>query len=167
MSFGYIPQETGRSIGIRQWHALARTGAAPAVTIRLNGDSMRPLIRRRLDLVTIVPLTGALRVGDVVLFQDAAQRYVLHRVRRLRDGQVQTLGDNCLAPDPWIPEEWVLGQAVKLRRKNIVLRLDSLPWLSFGKAWMGLLPLRSIWRGCKARLARWKQIGKNWIKRRE
>lgn len=162
-----IPRESSRSIGIRQWHDLARTGAAPAVTIRLNGDSMRPLIRRGLDPVTILPLTGALRVGDVVLFQDTAQRYVLHRVRRIQDGQVQTLGDNCLAPDPWIPAEQVLGLAVKLRRGDLTLRLDSCPARIFGKIRMGLLPLRSGWRNGKVWLARRKKKLTVWMQRRQ
>ncbi|MDO4371401.1 MAG: S24/S26 family peptidase, partial [Clostridia bacterium] len=57
-----------REIPIRQWCEMARQGAAPPVTIPLEGDSMRPLIRRGCDPVTIVPIYGELRIGDVVLF---------------------------------------------------------------------------------------------------
>ena len=68
-----------REIPIRQWCEMAGQGAAPPVTIPLEGDSMRPLIRRGCDPVTIVPVCGELRIGDVVLFT-LDGRYVVHRL---------------------------------------------------------------------------------------
>ena len=96
-----------RSIPMEQWCAMAREGAAPAVTICLEGDSMRPLIRRSRDPVTIIPLSRELRKGDVVLFC-LGERYIVHRVWRLRDGLVRTFGDNCWNPEPWFPREQLL-----------------------------------------------------------
>ena len=57
-----------RSIPMEAWCDLAREGAAPPVTICLEGDSMRPLIRRGRDPVTIVPLKRKNKKGDVVDF---------------------------------------------------------------------------------------------------
>lgn len=88
-----------RTIPMEQWCALARENVAPPVTICLEGESMRPLIRKGRDPVTIVPVRGELKKGDVVLFTLGDGRYVVHRVWRLREGLARTLGDNCVNPD--------------------------------------------------------------------
>ena len=131
-----------RQMSIAAWRAMALNGPAPPMRIPLEGDSMRPLIRRGRDRVTIVPLTRPLRRGDVVLFEFPPGRYVVHRVYRLKDGRVQTLGDHCWNPDPWLPEAAVLGQAVQAERGRLRLALDSAPARAWGRCWMTALPLR-------------------------
>ena len=56
----------------RQNGNAVRSGAAPTVMIRLDGDSMRPLIRRNRDAVTILSLPRPLKRRDVVLFRSNA-----------------------------------------------------------------------------------------------
>lgn len=146
--------ESLRSIGIQEWCELAREGAAPSVTIRLDGDSMRPLIRRNRDEVTIQPLNRPLRTGDVVLFQSRDGRYIVHRVRRLRGSSLQTLGDNCWNPDPWIEEKQVLGLAAAVKRNGRSISLNTALSRGLGRAWLAFRPLRNLWRGAKSRAAR-------------
>ena len=134
-----------RRMSIAQWHALAKDGPAPPMCVPLEGDSMRPLIRRGRDRVTIVPLTRPLKRGDVVLFEAPPGRYVVHRVYRLRDGFVQTLGDHCWNPDVWIPERQVLGQAVQAERGRMRIPLDSALARGWGCCWMALLPGRRVY----------------------
>ena len=135
-----------RSISLPQWCALAREGAAPPVTICLEGDSMRPLIRRGRDPVTIVPLTRPLMRGDVVLFTLGDGRYVVHRVWKLKDGLVRTFGDNCFYPEPWFPVSQVLGQVIKFRRGGRALRLDTRAARAFGRVWMAVHPVRMCYK---------------------
>lgn len=143
-----------RSISVDVWHALAKEGAAPPVTIPLDGNSMLPLIRRGVDPVTIIPLQRALKKGDVVLLTTGAGRYVVHRVFKIRGNRVQTLGDNCVYPDPWIAREDVLGQAVCFSRKGRKRRLDTASARLWGRAWMALFPLRKRWLKCRSFLSR-------------
>ena len=75
------------SLPITQWHELAKSSLEISVTTTLVGDSMRPLIRRGLDRVTIIPLRRKLHKGDVVLFSRGDGVYVVHRVWKL-DGNV-------------------------------------------------------------------------------
>lgn len=149
-------QETGpvRSISIQQWGEWARSGAAPTVTIRLDGDSMRPLIRRNRDAVTIQPLSRPLKLGDIVLFQNHAGQYVVHRVWKLRGAQVRTLGDNCWNPDPWMDAGQVLGLVVSTQRNARVWQLNTRLARSLGRTWMALRPLRNLWRTGKNRAGR-------------
>ena len=141
-----MTQETKtRSIPMEQWCALAREGAAPPVTICLEGDSMRPLIRRGKDPVTIVPLRRELMKGDVVLFR-LGERYVVHRVWQLKEGLVRTFGDNCWNPEPWFPEEQVLGQVMRYARGGRTHRLDTPAARAWGRMWMAIHPIRLCYK---------------------
>ena len=142
-----------RSIPMEAWCSLAREGAAPPVTICLEGDSMRPLIRRGRDPVTIVPLTRKLIKGDVVLF-NLGERYIVHRVWKLKPGWVRTFGDNCWNPEPWFPEGQVLGLVIQYRRNGRTHRLDTPAARLWGRAWMALYPIRKLYRGARSLAAR-------------
>ena len=131
-----------RTIPMEQWCALARENVAPPVTICLEGESMRPLIRKGRDPVTIVPVRGEMKKGDVVLFTLGDGRYVVHRVWRLREGLARTLGDNCVNPEPWFPRAQVLGQVVRFSRNGHAFRLDTPAARAFGRVWMALFPIR-------------------------
>ena len=133
-----------RSIPMEQWCDMAREGVAPPVTICLEGESMRPMIRRGKDPVTIVPLTRPLMKGDVVLFR-LGERYVVHRVWRLQGGLVRTFGDNCWNPEPWFPVQQVMGQVVKYSRSGRVCRLDTPAARAWGRLWMAVHPIRKCY----------------------
>lgn len=139
-----------RSISMEVWCALAREGSAPPVTICLEGESMRPLIRRGRDPVTIVPLSRPLKKGDVVLFTLGDGRYIVHRVWKLKPGLVQTLGDNCVNPEPWFPAEQVLGQVIRFVRGGRAYRLDTSSARVWGWIWMGLFPIRKCYKRFRA-----------------
>ena len=134
-----------RYLSIAQWYALCQSGTVLPMCIPLDGDSMRPLIRRRSDRVSIVPLTRPLQRGDVVLFEHPAGRYVVHRIYRMRDDSVQTLGDHCWNPDPWMPQSCVLGLATQFERDGRTFALDSDHARRMGRIWMKVLPLRRFW----------------------
>jgi len=148
------PKTVVRSLSIHEWHQLGLEGSMLPVTICLEGDSMRPLIRRGRDKVTILPLMRPLKIGDVVLFQGGPQRYVVHRVYRLRGGFVQTLGDNCWNPDPWMPLEQVWGLVTRLERDGRIYQLDSRPARWWGIGWMFLHPVWKVYRKCRSLAAR-------------
>lgn len=131
-----------RGISVTDWCTLAKNGAAPPITIPLEGSSMQPLIRRGKDPVTIVPLQRLVKKGDVVLFMTDSGRYVVHRVWKMKEKQVRTLGDNCVNPDAWIPNEYVLGQAICYSRNGRKYRLDTCSARLWGRVWMAIFPVR-------------------------
>ena len=143
-----------RYLSIVQWHALCQSGTVLPMCIPLDGDSMRPLIRRKSDIVSIVPLSRPLLRGDVVLFEHPTGRYVVHRIYRMRDDSVQTLGDHCWNPDPWMPQSCVLGLVTQFERDGRTLALDSDYARRIGRIWMKVLPLRRFWWKMRARAGR-------------
>lgn len=144
-----------RSISIDAWCVLAKEGSAPPVTIPLEGSSMMPLIRRNVDPVTIVPLQRPLKKGDVVLFTTGKGRYVVHRVWKLEENRLLTIGDNCVNPDGWIPCEAVLGQALSFTRNGRRYRLDTRAARIWGRVWMWMYPARKSYMRLRRFAGRW------------
>lgn len=71
----------------------------------------------------------------------------MHRVRRIKDSYVQTLGDHCWNPDPWMPTTAVLGVAVMVERAGLRIPLDNPLARVLGRVWMaGLFLRRGYWR---------------------
>lgn len=131
-----------RQISVEAWHTLAGEGSTIPIRIGLDGDSMRPLIRRQRDKVTIVPLTRPPRPGDIVLFADSAGRYVVHRIWKTTDTYVVTLGDHCTKPDEPLRYDQIWGLITDVKRGHRTIPLDTPMARAYGKLWMALLPMR-------------------------
>ena len=147
-------EERTRSLPIETWHDLGLEGNMLPVRIKLEGDSMRPLIRRGVDPVTIIPLNRPLKKGDIVLFKGGEKRYVVHRVKRIREGRIQTLGDNCIYPDPWMPLENIWGLVIKAERNGKNIPLDTKTARVFGRIWMALHPAVVLYKKARSLAAR-------------
>lgn len=143
--------ETIREISVAQWHHLAQDGVDLPISLSLSGESMRPLIRRNMDTVTILPLRRQVRPGDIVLFADHRGRYVVHRVCKRKGNLVVTIGDHCRKPDLPISEDQVWGLVTTVTRGNRSISVDNTIARSLGRIWMALLPLRRVYYIIKER----------------
>lgn len=103
--------------------------------IPLDGDSMRPLIRRGRDMVTFVPLTRPLQRGDVVLFEYPAGDMWRIAYSAYRLNMMKTLGDHCWNPEPWLPVSAALGLAIQVERGRLTIPLDC-PFMRAPRAHM-------------------------------
>ena len=138
------------SLAIPEWHRMAMKGNAPPVRIQLRGYSMDPLIRYKKDFVTVVPPDRELVVGDIVMVADQSTgRYVMHRVWDIRDGQIQTWGDNCDGPDGWFPMEAVWGRAVLIERGKREIHPDPKKGMRWAKFWHQSRKAYHLYRKCK------------------
>lgn len=73
------------------------------------GDSMEPLLREQQNAVLIERVDGKLKENDVVLFRRPKEnKYVLHRIIKVRKDDYLICGDNRLYREP-VPHEWVIG----------------------------------------------------------
>ena len=59
-----------------------------------HGVSMLPMLREGEDRALIVPISGALKAGDVALFR-RGEEYVMHRVAKKHGEFYIIRGDNC------------------------------------------------------------------------
>jgi hypothetical protein len=108
--------------------------AGGRVALVAGGHSMAPAIRSG-DRVTIEPLRGAPRTGDVVAC-DIDGRLVIHRVVGRSAGLTEVRGDIALASDPLVPVQALLGSVTRVDRGRRRIRLGLGPerlllaWLS-------------------------------------
>lgn len=125
-----------RSMSIPEWHRLVDEGSALPVWIQLSGYSMSPLIRYQRDYVTIVPLEDPPVAGDIVLIVDPAiERYVMHRLWKLKDGKALTWGDNCERNDRWIPLDRIWGKAVMVERDGKIIYMSARKGMRWASLW--------------------------------
>ena len=76
---------------------------------RARGSSMAGAIRDG-DLVRLVPPSGDVAVGDVVMAALPDDRLVIHRVVRVdAGGAVRLRGDSCWRSDPPVPRAAVIA----------------------------------------------------------
>lgn len=114
-----------RSISIDDWLSLSESDVTIPVQVTLSGVSMEPLIRKGKDVVTLLPVSRPLKKGDVVLFERQDGAYVCHRIFRIGNGVVQTMGDNCVNLDIPISIDSVYALAVSVQRGNKTINLDT------------------------------------------
>lgn len=136
-------------ISIEEWHKLAVEGANLPLTIKLNGDSMRPLIRQGVENVTVVPVYRKLKKGDIVVFARSDGANICHRIWRIKGEFLVTIGDACYGFDTPIHISQVWGIVTKKEKHGKETRLDSAASRIYGKLWMSLRWLRIIRRDIK------------------
>ena len=125
-----------RQLTIAEWHNMAQKGITIPMRTLIRGNSMYPLIRINRDYVTISPLEERPEAGDIVMFADPGKdRYVLHRVWQVAEDRVLTWGDNCSAPDGWMPLEMVWGKAVLIERGKRTIKPDRKTGLRLARFW--------------------------------
>ena len=132
------------SISIDKWCELSNSGEVMPIKIQLNGTSMQPLIRKNRDYVTIIPLRREPLIGDIIIFLDTKKRYCAHRIKRMRDNKIQTIGDNCYNHDPWISKDEIAGLIISMERNGKIYKLDSPFFRLLGKVRMAFLPIRKF-----------------------
>ena len=134
-------------LSIEEWISLTQRGLMAPITIYLKGASMEPLIRYMKDSVKIIPVNRKLLEGDVVLFECADGKHVLHRIYKIIEdkGVIQTWGDNCYSPDPFITISSVIGIAVSFNRNGQTINLDSNEQRQKGLKWLNSKYKRYVW----------------------
>lgn len=112
------------------------------VTLPVKGNSMLPFIIGGRESVELVR-PEAVAVGDVVLAWINGNRFVVHRVIRINDDQVQLMGDGNITADEYCPLSDVKARAEYVIAPNGKRRYLYTPQrLRFSRFWSKLLPVR-------------------------
>ena len=138
---------------LADWISATQDKALPIpITLHTTSGSMLPAIRMEEDTVVVVPCTAAeVRVGDIVLIRkpSVSAGVLLHRLYRMQNGQIVTLGDNLRKPDQAEADDALLGRAVSITGPGKHTDCDS-QWSRFcGKLIVRTYRLRPIvflWR---------------------
>ena len=83
------------------------------------GTSMMPLLKQNRDLFTVERRgRKRFRAGDVVLYRRPPDKYVLHRIIKVRPNDYVILGDNCVSKEYGITDKDILGKMTGYVRKG-------------------------------------------------
>ncbi|MDT8390371.1 MAG: signal peptidase I [Lentisphaeria bacterium] len=97
-----------------------------------NGESMAPFIRNG-DIIVVSPVPErGVRNGDVVVFRNAADGVMVHRIVRRRGGKVLLKGDNNPRRDGIFSEGNIIGVVTTVERggRKIWHGGQGVAWLS-------------------------------------
>ncbi len=137
------------SLSVEEWHELSLGGADVSVSFYLSGESMRPLIRKLKDKVTVVPVYRSLKKGDIVLFKRSDGAYVVHRINKINNSTVVTIGDNCVDFDSPVSVADIWGIVTDTQRNGRKLKTDSPAFRMLGIFIMSTRPFRSLYKKTK------------------
>lgn len=107
------------------------------------GVSMLPLLRQGRDLF-IIERKGRerCRAGDVVLYRRPPDKYVLHRIVRVRLDDYVILGDNCIHKEYGIRDEDIIGVMTGFVRDGREHSVKEAGYMTYSFLQLYLSPVR-------------------------
>ena len=134
------------TISTEQWKELASENMNIPVVMYTRGISMWPLLRADRDSVIMVNPDRPLKKGDIITFLRSDGKNVTHRICKIDDQQIQTIGDNCDAPDEIITHDKVIGLVTHVNHNGREISMDSKRWQFYGKTMIATNPVRMFVR---------------------
>lgn len=107
------------------------------------GYSMMPLLRQKRDVIVIRKKTPEERCKkyDVVLYK-RKERYILHRVLRVRPTGYIIAGDNNAFIEKDVTDEMIIGIMSKVMRNGKAVSTDNLGYKFYTHIWCDCYPVR-------------------------
>lgn len=105
------------------------------------GVSMRPLFRTHRDAVFLSVPDRKIKKYDVVLYTDNLDRYILHRVIKVRAGDFIIRGDNTYVKE-YVPRERVIAYMISFTRGGKHHKIDEFGYKFYSRFWNFIYPLR-------------------------
>lgn len=113
------------------------------------GTSMMPLLRQHRDLMVIeTPPPGRRKRYDAVLYR-RGERYILHRILRVRAQDYVICGDNCRKREYGITDAQIIGVLTAVVRDGVEIPVSSLRLRLYAHLWCDLFPLRAAVLFCR------------------
>lgn len=134
----------------------------------VTGSSMKPMLDNRRDSVTLRPVEGSCKAGDIILYHRENGKYVLHRILRLIEGGYICCGDN-QAEEEIVKHEQLIAVVYGFTRKGKTYTLDHLGYRLYVFIWLKFFCLRPMYIKVRRRIGRYlgRQRKKRTIKNRK
>ena len=103
------------------------------------GTSMMPLLKQGRDLFTVTKKgSERCRKYDVVLYRRPPDKYVLHRVVKVRENDYVILGDNCINKEYGITDDDILGVMTSFVHKGKQHSVNDMTYRIYSHLWVDL-----------------------------
>lgn len=109
-----------------------------------KGRSMLPLLRETRDLMVITKKGDErFKKYDAVLYK-CGERYVLHRIIKVRENDYVIVGDNCRRLEYGITDDDILGiLTAVVRNGKREIKMDSFTARAYAHLWCDFFPIRA------------------------
>lgn len=128
------------------------------LTYTFQGTSMLPMLRAARHDVVHLRAKGTERCHkyDVALFRipSMSDRYILHRVIRVKPDGYDFRGDHCLQAEAGVKEDQVIGVLTAYTRGKKTRSVTSLTNRFYARVWTFFYPLRLAYYRLRAALAK-------------
>ena len=116
------------------------------VSLLIAGSSMAPFLIHHRDTVYFKKPDRELKVGDIVFYRRANGRYVMHRIRWIRQDGYYMIGDGQTQTEGPLKREQIFGLITAVKRKDKLIRPGDFWWEFFARVWLRIIPLRGAVR---------------------
>ena len=118
------------------------------VAVMTSGTSMRPMLRQHKDVVVIERVNRKLKKNDVPLYRrDGAEKLVLHRIVKIKDGRYIIRGDNNYYTEYDVTDENIVGVLKEFYRDGKYYNCATSKVYKLYSFWiLHSYPLRYFWR---------------------
>lgn len=123
------------------------------LTYRNTGISMEPLLKQGRDVFTVEKKKNErFRKYDVVMYRRPPDKYVLHRIIKVRENDYVILGDNCINKETGITDEDILGVMTSFVRNGKEHKVTDLSYRMYVQLWCRMAFLRIFLKKVKYKL---------------
>ncbi|MDD7381819.1 MAG: S24/S26 family peptidase [Bacillales bacterium] len=105
-----------------------------------KGVSMKPLLNQGKDVVIISSIDRPIKKLDIVLYK-VNERYVLHRVLKIKKDQYVIRGDNTYSEE-FIPKDKVFGILTSYYKNDKLKKVNTKGAILLYYLWLTTYPLR-------------------------
>ena len=110
--------------------------------MRIAGNSMVPFLVHERDDIYFKKPDRPLKKGDMVFYQRLNGQFVMHRIYRITDKGIYTVGDAQTVIEGPLHPEHIFALIFAVRRKGKQIGPESFCWKFFQYIWIRMVPLR-------------------------
>ena len=129
---------------------------AESVPVPVKGCSMVPFLNEGDTVFLSLVGEKPLKRGDVVLYQREGGRYVLHRIRRGKNGVFDMIGDAQTETEYGVLSRQIYAHAVRAVHKGKNFTPSDRRWRFFETVWLAVIPFRPTIVSLREKLRRKK-----------
>ena len=112
------------------------------VSLLISGSSMSPFLIHHRDTIYFKKPDRELKVGDMVFYRRSNGKYVMHRIRKIRQEGYYMIGDAQTEIEGPLKREQIFGLITAVERKGKLIRPGDFWWEFFARVWLRVIPLR-------------------------
>lgn len=127
------------------------------VTLLISGGSMTPFLVNHRDTIWFKAPDRELRRGDMVFYQRADGRFIMHRIYAVKADGYYMVGDAQWIIEGPLQRGQIFALITQAQRKGKMIGPGSFWWEFFEHVWIRMVPFRRLIRGIYSNVSKlWK-----------